>query len=404
MHDGSGMDTGTVATALCVLQTCSVREAARRLAKPVSSVADAFDRFEQWLALPLATRGYNRLTLTLAGEVMLQSLPRFIEPLRGIMFSSPKEVVGEGKDCLSHVAGTSIPLGMLANFLAVVEGSSIRRAARERGLSQPALTRQMTRLEDMLGRTLLQRSGRGCAPTEAGLSLVTQAALLLARLSAVSGSAEQRFADRLRTVRLGTIIPFGHDSRLAARLAYLVADWRAKQDGQSLLLSSMTAEDLLAGLSSGALDLALTDIAVSDRRFESRLLFSSELVLVGPPSVPPHESFSLAMHGKGLVVPSLRSGLRQKIDTVLDTVRDPSAAPPVLVEVDTLSIVMNLVLSHGYVTILPVDAVKAIAGQIRLMRLPQAPSLSFYLVWLRNQTASRHADKIGTILSRYQAS
>lgn len=395
------MDTGTLAMALAVLCERSVREASRRIDRPVSSVGEAFERLEHWLALPLATRRSDGLILTLAGEGLLQSIDSFVEPLSRI--AALAGLPGEPgiESLLRWAAGNPISLAMLTNFRAVVHHSSIRRAAAEHTISQPGLTRQMARLEAILGLPLLERGLRGCQPTVPGLALDAHAALLLERLSTLSGHADRRFAEKLRTVRLGTIIPFGHESRLAARLAQLVSDWRGGSDGQHLLLSSMTAEDLLSGLASGSLDLALTDIAANDRRFECRLLFSSELVLVGPASGIPDGTFASAFSGRDLVVPSLRSGLRQTIGSVLDTMRGLLEAPPNLVEVDTLSIVMNLVLNHGCITILPLDAVQSMAGAIRLMRLPGTPTIAFHLVWLRNQTMRRHAERVSTILTRF---
>ncbi len=395
------MDIATAAIAFTVLENRSVRAAARALGRPVSSVGDAFERFEQWLALPLATRNRDGFTLTLAGEGLLPSIPAFVEPLAAMAQLSGERPGGRSGDVLHWAAGKPVSQIILSHFLSVAHHQSIRRAAGTLAVSQPALTRQMARLEALLGLSLLTRGREGCTPTTAGDALQRQASLLLERFSALSGQADKRFSEGLRTVKLGTIIPFGHESRLAARLAQLVADWRQESDGQQhLLLSSMPAEDLLAGLLSGALDLALTDMAISDRRFESRLLFSSELVLVGGASSMPEGSGIQTLAGRDLVVPSLRSGLRQKISIVLDGLRDALETPPGLVEVDTLSIVMALVLSHGFVTILPLDAIRTMADGIRMMRLPASPSLSFHLVWLKSQTARRHAERVGTILTR----
>lgn len=396
------MDIATAATAFAVLQSRSVRVAARLLSRPVSSVGDAFERFEQWLALPLATRNRDGFTLTLAGEGLLPSIPTFVEPLSRMAALTGGQVDESSEATLQWAAGRPVSLAMLRYFITVVHHASIRRAAGTLAISQPALTRQMARLEAILGLPLLERDLKGCRPTAPGTALHQQASLFLARLSALSGQADQRFSEGLRTLKLGTIIPFGHESRLAARLAQLVADWRRASDGQQhLLLSSMTAEDLLAGLLSGAIDLSLTDMAISDRRFESHLLFSSELVLVGSAAGGTPDGFAAALAGRDLVVPSLRSGLRQKIGTVLDGLRGVLHPPPRLIEVDTLPIVMALVLSHGYLTILPLDAVRTMAGNIRYMRLPAAPTLSFHLVWLKNQTARRHAEKVSTMLTRF---
>ena len=59
-------------------------------------------------------------------------------------------------------------LKQLEDFLAVVECGSIRGAARVLGVSQPAITRSVQRLEMDLGAHLLQRTPQGITLTECG--------------------------------------------------------------------------------------------------------------------------------------------------------------------------------------------------------------------------------------------
>lgn len=60
----------------------------------------------------------------------------------------------------------------------VVEQGSINRAAATIGLSQPALTRSIKRLEDVFGAKLLDRTARGVIPTPFGELLVNHARLI----------------------------------------------------------------------------------------------------------------------------------------------------------------------------------------------------------------------------------
>ena len=59
-------------------------------------------------------------------------------------------------------------LKQLEDFLAVVECGSIRGAARALGVSQPAITRSVRRLETDLGAHLLQRTPQGITLTDCG--------------------------------------------------------------------------------------------------------------------------------------------------------------------------------------------------------------------------------------------
>jgi len=63
----------------------------------------------------------------------------------------------------------------LKHFIAVVEASSIHGAARMLNISQPALTKSIRQLEDILGTDLLLRLPRGVRMTEAGEILYARA-------------------------------------------------------------------------------------------------------------------------------------------------------------------------------------------------------------------------------------
>ena len=59
-------------------------------------------------------------------------------------------------------------LGAMAIFLRVVETGSFSAVARERGIGQPAVSKQISALEAELGAELLHRAARSVAMTEAG--------------------------------------------------------------------------------------------------------------------------------------------------------------------------------------------------------------------------------------------
>src|SRR5580658_10326742 len=72
------------------------------------------------------------------------------------------------------VAPTLDP-SLLAAFLAVLDAGRISLAAKALHLSQPAVTAQVQRLEEMLGAVLFLRSVHGVKPTDAGLRLAEHA-------------------------------------------------------------------------------------------------------------------------------------------------------------------------------------------------------------------------------------
>ncbi|MGX1885824.1 LysR family transcriptional regulator [Streptomyces sp. NPDC055287] len=78
----------------------------------------------------------------------------------------------------------SIELQHLRGFLALADEKHFTRAAKRMGVSQPTLSRNIRRLEELLGRRLLERTTRQVALTPAGETLYDQLSLLLPRLEA----------------------------------------------------------------------------------------------------------------------------------------------------------------------------------------------------------------------------
>ena len=70
--------------------------------------------------------------------------------------------------------GITLRLKQLEDFLAVVECGSVRGAARVLGVSQPAITRSVRRLETDLGSQLLQRTPQGITLTHPGRVFYTR--------------------------------------------------------------------------------------------------------------------------------------------------------------------------------------------------------------------------------------
>ena len=73
-------------------------------------------------------------------------------------------------------------LRQLRYFTQIVESGSLSKASRQLFIAQPALSQQLSKLEDEVGKPLLKRSSRGVAPTENGLALYHHARFMLRQL------------------------------------------------------------------------------------------------------------------------------------------------------------------------------------------------------------------------------
>ncbi len=109
-----------------------------------------------------------------------------------------------------------LDLRLARAFVVVAEEEHIGRAADRLHLSQPGLTKQVRRLERLVGVALLQRDGRGIRLTRAGETFATEARALLERAERLVAATRQAARAEAGVVRLGFVPPL--PAAVSARL------------------------------------------------------------------------------------------------------------------------------------------------------------------------------------------
>lgn len=142
-------------------------------------------------------------------------------------------------------------LRQLRYFVAVAETSNISRAAKKLFLTQPALSRQIKALEEEIGQCLLERQAHSIRLTPAGEALLREARDLLQRADALP--------ERIRAAGESVRLRVGYAPSLASGLlAVAVEQFRQKHPTAQIELFDLSTKEMLAGLESGTLDVALT--------------------------------------------------------------------------------------------------------------------------------------------------
>ena len=111
-------------------------------------------------------------------------------------------------------------------FVRVAEAGSFSSVARELGVTQPAVSRQVSALEAHLGARLLQRTTRSIALTADGLDLLGHARTVLDAVERAEGAVGRTAAGPAGLVRLGSSVSFGRIV-IAPRLPVLLARYPA---------------------------------------------------------------------------------------------------------------------------------------------------------------------------------
>jgi DNA-binding transcriptional LysR family regulator len=136
---------------------------------------------------------------------------------------------------------------------AVADTGSVSKASTLLGISQPALTAQLKRIEKILGGELFERSAQGSRPTALGGFVLSRADALLADMQALVVTAQQHGdasgPSMLRVGYIPLLMIGGLIEQLGARMGRLdVETWGEPAAGQLLRL-----------LSTGRVDMALLE-------------------------------------------------------------------------------------------------------------------------------------------------
>lgn len=137
-------------------------------------------------------------------------------------------------------------------LLAVAEHGSLRSAAQVLGITQPALTKIVRRIEDEAGARLFDRTGRGVRPTVCG-----EAMLRHARNLRVSLRASQREIAALKAGLAGEVRVGAGPSWERVILPEAVAAFRTRRPGVRVRIAGGTDDSLKLRLREGTLDFVL---------------------------------------------------------------------------------------------------------------------------------------------------
>lgn len=179
--------------------------------------------------------------------------------------------------------GLGPELPYLEAFRTVCAEGSFTAAAGKLGCSQPAVSYQIRKLEEVLGVTLLEREGRRMVLTPEGQRFRAFADRVFAELARVR--SECVAGHRLEPLRLGSVSGFGRYVLVPA--LHALRDEQREQDEPPLeiRLQYEAADVLLDRLEAGAYEGAF----VYKRRVSSALSYAAaydeELVLVGGPAL-----------------------------------------------------------------------------------------------------------------------
>lgn len=176
-------------------------------------------------------------------------------------------------------------LRQLRYFVEIVRHGSLSGAAKALHMSQPPLSATIAALEKELGVRLLDRTGRGVAPTEAGRLLMQRGEQLVREADQLAEELRRHGMGVLGSLRLVAYMPY-----VQTMLPTVLAAYRRVAPAVDIQIADLRPEEALEGLEQGSIDVAL--MTTSNHELSTQLnhlsvhmrqLGDIELVAILPP-------------------------------------------------------------------------------------------------------------------------
>ncbi|WP_411032841.1 LysR substrate-binding domain-containing protein [Shinella sp. BYT-45] len=241
-------------------------------------------------------------------------------------------------------------LRQLKYLVTAVECGSLGKAAAHLGMATSALSQQISRLESELSTRLLVRGASGVTPTEAGAAFCRHAMLALRHVDAAAASAQG--------ARLSGMVSLGLAPTTASVMALpLIEAMSRRYPSIRLQLVEGMSGHLAGMLKLRQIDLAVLFNAesVTFAKGEAIPLLDESLFLIGAPSEGGGDTHDTPvalrdLSGLPLILPSRGHGLRASLDRSFEAAH---VAPNIVMEIDSLAVIMDVVVAGLGYTIQP---------------------------------------------------
>jgi LysR family transcriptional regulator, nitrogen assimilation regulatory protein len=281
-------------------------------------------------------------------------------------------------------------LRALRYFTHVAELRSFSKAAAQLRVAQPALSRQVRKLENELGVELIERAGRQIALTEAGRLLLQRAHSIMLQVSQAADDVRSHDADLIGSAALGV------SPATCEVLGPIIIEECAKtypklrlnfiEGFSGFIIDRLVNEDLT---------LCILHNPPRQRSIEVEPLLSEPMYLVGPgakASALHSVNTRLSLQSLPLILPNRTHGLRTLIDRAL-----AGRHINVAYQVDGYTLTKALVAAGQGYTILPYSAIQRQVEAKQFSAVPlRRPQISWTLS-LAYRTDQRTSRVVGAL-------
>ncbi len=241
-------------------------------------------------------------------------------------------------------------LRQLQHFVAVFEQKNLSKAAEAIPLSQPALTRSVKTLEDQVGVELFLRHARGATPTAAGERLYHHAKSILAECARAKRDALQPDGEISGTVSIGIGSLFANHI-----IDDMISRFCEKYPQSMIKVYQGYFEDLINLLELGEIEVAFSNLPLlnlpENMEFEPLLQVHSSVIAAADHPLAVAEEPGI----KDIAAARWASVNQPHAFEVLDSmfISEGIASPQPALQTNSLTLIKSLVLSSGFLCLLP---------------------------------------------------
>ncbi|MSQ57793.1 MAG: LysR family transcriptional regulator [Limnohabitans sp.] len=235
----------------------------------------------------------------------------------------------------------------------IADCGSLTAAARERRTTQPALSKQLKRLENQLGVPLFERSLRGVTPNAYGQALLPRARAIQNQVM----QAAQEVAQLRGSLEGHVVIALSHFATLAL-LPLVITPFRNRWPDVQISIMPPTFQ--LGSLREGKPHFAVVSLPVErlGSEFTTRPIYSTNLVVVTRKGHPLAEATQLSqLVDSQWVLPSMESSMALGLARAFKRKKLP--APICKVTSETLTGFETLVLNTDLIGAMPLEVFRA---------------------------------------------
>ena len=344
-----------------------VRRSSESLHRASSAIARSVAALEETLGVVLFERKGRGMLLTRAGEIVLERARHIEAALREVREEAVRMRAHSGAAVASIDALHNERRLEVAAMLAEVH--HMPSVAASIGVSQPAVSQAIARLEDALGQPIFARTARGMVPTDAGSRWVVRFERVLAELRNIRADIAALKGVLEGVVTVGAL-PLGR----TLLLPMAIADVHRRHPHLRFRTLESPYEELTAGLLAGRIDFILGAVRpLASQGLATERLFQDRISLIVRAAHPlaVRKRVTLAdLEPYPWVLSRSASPSRQALDGVFASRRLPLPQP--LVETGDLALVRGMLLQGDMVTALSAHQLRheIDAGWLRELGLP----------------------------------